>query len=297
MLSILIPIYNFDCIALVAQLHQQCEAAKITYEIICMDDASSPHFQEINGSITYFQHVQYIVLKRNIGRSKIRNQLARKAKYPYLLFIDCDHKVIEANYVERYIAHLHPNKVLYGGTTYYGQPPRDKSLHLRWYFGKSREMLPATIRQTKPYHYFMTNNFLVPAAIFSQHPFNENIKQYGHEDTLFSRELAQQQIPIVHLDNALEHLGLETMADFLRKSEQAIENLVMLTKQGVAIETRLSLTFKQLQRFGLARFVAYIFLFLEQPLAKKLAAHPSQLFYFDLWKLGKFSQYYRQKTK
>ncbi len=292
MLSILIPIYNFDCSTLVAQLHQQCEAARITYEIICLDDASSPDFQEINSTIAHLQHVQYLTLATNVGRSKIRNQLAKMAKYPYLLFIDCDHKVIYDNYIQRYVAYLHPNKVLYGGTRYDDQPPQDSALHFRWYFGKSREMIPVHIRQSKPYHYFMTNNFLVPTNIFLQHPFNENLKQYGHEDTLFSQELAQQQIPIVHLDNTLEHLGLEPMDNFLKKSEQAIENLVMLTKQGVAIETRLSLTFKRLQSFGLAKFITYIFPFLEQPLLKKLAAYPSQLFYFDLWKLGKFSQYY-----
>ncbi len=292
MLSILIPIYNFDCRTLIAALHEQCEKAAIAYEIICLDDASLPYFQEANSTVACFQHVQYIILATNVGRSKIRNQLATIAKYPYLLFIDCDHKVAHANYIQQYVTYLHPNKVLYGGTMYNEQPPQDKSLHFRWHFGKSREMIPVHVRQSKPYHYFMTNNFVVPAYIFLKHPFNENLKQYGHEDTLFSRELAQQQIPIVHLDNPLEHLGLEPMDNFLKKSEQAIENLVIVTKQGMAIETRLSLTFRQLQRFGVTKFIAYLFPFLEQQLLRRLTARPSQLFYFDLWKLGKFSQYY-----
>ncbi|NJK84416.1 MAG: glycosyltransferase family 2 protein [Saprospiraceae bacterium] len=103
--------------------------------------------------------MQYAILTNNLGRSKIRNQLAKRAAYPYLLFIDCDHKMIHDNYLAQYIAHFHPNKVLYGGTTYHPQPPNEAALHLRWYFGQHREMIAADIRQAKPYHYFMTNNF------------------------------------------------------------------------------------------------------------------------------------------
>ena len=40
MLSILIPIYNYNAYPLVLELHKQCLECEIEFEIICQDDAS-----------------------------------------------------------------------------------------------------------------------------------------------------------------------------------------------------------------------------------------------------------------
>ena len=45
MLSILIPVYNFDIIAFVTELHRLCEQEKIPFEIILLDDASDEKFK------------------------------------------------------------------------------------------------------------------------------------------------------------------------------------------------------------------------------------------------------------
>ncbi|MBK9012976.1 MAG: hypothetical protein IPM82_02230 [Saprospiraceae bacterium] len=66
----------------------------------------------------------------------------------------------------------------------------------------------------------MTNNFLIPRQLFLEIQFDETLRQYGHEDTLFGMELARRQVPIVHIDNPLEHIGLEPVDVFLRKTEQ-----------------------------------------------------------------------------
>ena len=48
MLSILIPIYNYNVYPLVEELHKQCIECKIDFEIICIDDASTDYKPENN---------------------------------------------------------------------------------------------------------------------------------------------------------------------------------------------------------------------------------------------------------
>ncbi len=57
MLSILIPVYNFDVRKLVHQLHEQGLLLEIPFEIICVDDASFIEFTEINASIKNLEHL------------------------------------------------------------------------------------------------------------------------------------------------------------------------------------------------------------------------------------------------
>ena len=41
MLSIVIPVYNVDVLTLVNTLSKQAQSLNISYELVCMDDASS----------------------------------------------------------------------------------------------------------------------------------------------------------------------------------------------------------------------------------------------------------------
>ena len=212
MRSILIPVYNFNCVTLVKELHEQCKLAGITFEIIILEDAST-QFLEPNSYLQQLgDFVKYDCLAQNIGRSSIRNLLAQKAQYPYLLFMDCDSAVVKNDYITSYTKVLNSRKLLYGGRVYKDVPPKQKTLSLHWKFGRKREQSLAKSRATHPYHSFMTNNFVIPKAIFQQIKFDENLTQYGHEDTLFGMELKARNIPILHLDNPLEHIGLEAVS-------------------------------------------------------------------------------------
>src|SRR5690606_40419937 len=88
MLSILIPVYNYNITSLIKTLHEQCTAAGITYEILCFDDASDKQFKVQNKAVSKLDHVTYRELPQNLGRARIRNELGRAAKYNHLLFLD-----------------------------------------------------------------------------------------------------------------------------------------------------------------------------------------------------------------
>ncbi|MCF8243712.1 MAG: glycosyltransferase family 2 protein [Saprospiraceae bacterium] len=286
MLSILIPIFNFDVRPLVNDLHGQCEAAGVGYEILCFDDGSTPDFKQKNKEIWKRTNVIYREMPQNLGRSAIRNTLGRSARFEYLLFMDCDSRVVSPVFIQNYLHHAAPDCLVYGGRCYSDQPPADPALRFHWHYGRQREQSSAAERSRLPYHSFMTNNFLVPKPIFLGILFDETLRQYGHEDTLFGMELAKRQIPILHIDNPLEHIGLEPVAVFLRKTEQGIENLVKLKNEGKPVETRLLSSFQTCRHWGIERPIEWLFSALKGLIVRQLSSASPSLRLFDFYKLG-----------
>ena len=92
--------------------------------------------------------------------------------------------------------------------------------YFHWKYGSLREQSSVEQRNLKPYHSFMTNNFLIPKSIFLAIRFEEALTQYGHEDTLFGMELQRRGVPIVHLANPLRHGGLEAEGKFSSYRQQ-----------------------------------------------------------------------------
>ena len=293
MLSILIPVYNFDIRNLVKELNFQCLDCGISYEIICLDDGSFDQYKNINREIKKIKNVTYEELANNLGRSKIRNVLGKRAAYDFLIFMDCDSQVINKNYISNYINHLktanHPNEkksLLYGGRCYHPTPPVNPNHLFHWTFGIHREQSTPNQRNQKPYHSFMTNNFLVPKEIFLDIQFDESLTQYGHEDTLFGLELKNRNVSIIHLDNPLLHNGLEETEVFVGKSKKAIQNLFVLKQKGTAIETRLLQYFIKTQELKLVWLIKFIFQIVEKQLVKNFKSKNPNLKLFDFYKLG-----------
>jgi glycosyltransferase involved in cell wall biosynthesis len=286
-LSILIPVYNFEICQLVDDLHAQAVETSIDFEILCFDDGSSSHFKNINKQVGDLAQVTYHELPENLGRSKIRNELAKAARYEYLLFMDCDAKVVRRDYIQNYIQHFQPGTLLYGGRVYDPKPPADPSLRFHWHYGIHREQVDYKTRQQRPYHAFQTNNFLVSREVFLAIQFDESLKQYGHEDTLFGFELKNRKIPLLHIDNPLEHIGLEKVDVFLDKTQKGIINLLKIHKEYPFIETRLLTAYQFCKRIGLKFPLRWIYHFLKPFIKRKLRAEQPDLRWFDFYKLGK----------
>lgn len=288
MLSILIPIYQYPVFPLVQELHKQAQGLNVPWEIICLDDGSEAIWKNQNRSLSKLKGVNYQESDDNLGRSLIRNTLAQKAQYPYLLFMDCDSGVVRPDFLEQYLEHIHPQSVLCGGRVYAKDPPTDSKYILHWAYGKSREERSANSRKKSPYHAFMSNNFVVPASVITDFPFDEALTQYGHEDTLFGIALETANIPVVHIDNPLEHLGLETTDVFLHKSRQALENLAFLRKNKQYIKTRLIHVYDQIEQNGMTRIVQTILRIIRPVLRYNLHSRSPNLRFFDAYRLEQF---------
>ncbi len=294
MLSILIPTYNFDITTLVKALHQQCIANGISFEILCFDDGSQAIYKNKNQVITNLENITYCELPTNLGRAKIRNVLGKAAKYPYLLFMDCDSAVTSNQYINNYIDQLRPDTLLYGGRVYEESPPENSAKRLHYFHGKHREEMTTREREKNPYHSFMTNNFLIPKDLFLKIRFEESIEGYGHEDTLFGIHLQKQQVEIKHLDNPLQHLGLEDQTIFLKKQKEAIKILYQLYQKKGFEETKLLRTFVWCKKWKLDLLVYGILNILSPIINRQLKNNPPKLIFLDLYKLFHLLQCHRQ---
>jgi len=224
MISYLIPVYNFDIRELVKDLINLSEREKINYEILVVDDFSTAFKSDNKELLNTLNNVIYEELSENYGRAKIRNYLANKSQYENLVFLDCDSK-INLDFVKNYIDNIDKD-IVYGGTLY--ENNKSDQYYLHRLYGSRREVLSLNKRIESPILSFRTNNFLIKKSLFKKTQFDEQIKGYGHEDTLFAIEIAEKGVEIIHIDNPVIHIGLETSDVFIAKVLKSVENLHQL---------------------------------------------------------------------
>ncbi len=288
MLSILIPVYAEPVTQLVSELVRQGRALEIPFEIIVLDDGSTEAVKIENQPIGEIEEVTYENLPQNLGRSAIRNALGARAKFPYLLFLDCDSHPEREDFLENYVEQLASNTVLVGGTAYAMVAPKGKELH--WLIGSQREVVAADQRARDPHHGFSSFNFVVPNEVFKKIKFDDGISGYGHEDTLYGWSLKKEGVEVRHLENRLLHLGLDDPTIFLEKRKTAIRNLVILQKNYAMMDTRLLRTHKRLSRIGLDRILLGLFNFFEKQILRNLHSAKPRLMLFFWWSLAWLSR-------
>jgi len=288
LISILIPTYNHNVFPLVKEIHNQLTQSKIAFEIICLDDASDNEFNRLNETVNTLRFSSFIILNKNVGRSSIRNLLVSHANYDWLLFLDNDVFPVKSNFINNYLSNINENsQVVCGGIKYHSAKPNREEM-LRWVYGKKREEISLSMRELNPYHNFFTANFLIHKSIFSFIKFNENLTDYGHEDTLFALDLKKNNVVLKHINNSVYHLGLETSIKYINKTEKAIENALYLYQQGQIQKTdiRLLNKFLQLKSYRIINLVATIFSLFQNALITNLCSKKPSLFLFDMYKLG-----------
>jgi len=288
MISFLIPIYNFNVTNLVVEINQQAQKLDINYEIILVDDCSTSYL-EVNEQLASYNNVRFIKLSKNYGRSKIRNYLAELAIYNNLVFLDCDSGIVNYNYVENYIQNI-KHEIIYGGRIYQQKPPT-KELYFHWFYGTNREVKSLEDRQKEPNIGFQTNNFLIKKDLFLKIKFNENLKGYGHEDTLFGYELKKRKIEISHIDNPVIHLGLETTQEFLSKTKNGIINLLKLSElypkeKELFTDIKLLNYFFSIKKFYFCGLLKLIFKIFNKLIIRNIKSHKPKLKLFDLYKIS-----------
>jgi glycosyltransferase involved in cell wall biosynthesis len=284
MLSILIPVKNFDCCALVTELHNQGEALDCPYEILIAEDGTESGFLKLNEVADTFSNCRRIVKKENIGRAGIRNILAAEAKFPYLIFIDCDAVVEKKDFLTTYATALKGHQVVCGGL-YHADSLHDKRCTLRYKYEKKADMTrDAQTRNKAPYSNFTSFNFAIHKELFNSILFDTSITRYGYEDVLFGKELEKRGAGIIHIENRLLHNGLEENATFLKKTEQALNTLSEIQdKVGC---TPLLDTVKKIEKLHLKQLFMKYWSANRKRLKNNLLGDTPSLFKFSIYKLG-----------
>lgn len=287
MLSVLIPTYNYNVVPLVLELQKQCLECNIIFEILVFDDGSNLFLDE-NQQINSLENCRFEVLEKNIGRSAIRNLLAKKAKFNSLLFLDADTIPVHNHFIKNYIAQINEDeKVVYGGIKYQKEKPK-KSQILRWKYGNSREALPVEKRQENPYLSLLTLNFLIHKTIFKKVSFNETIPNLRHEDTLFSYNLMEQKIKVLHIETPVFHLGLDDFEVAIKKENESILGLKYLIDHGLLPKdyVRLSKIASKIEKLNLNFAFALFYKITKPYFLKNIASNNPSLFIFDLYRFG-----------
>ncbi|WP_107038832.1 glycosyltransferase family 2 protein [Brumimicrobium mesophilum] len=302
MLSILIPVYNFDCVVLVKELHYQCMEAKINFEILVLDDTST-QFKPENRIINELKHCYYIESTIHFGRAKIRNELGKRAKFENLLFIDSDAFVDNPSFIRNYIENKDKANVIIGGMKYSDKPPKENAL--RWHYGSQREFIPAVTRNKTPYSSLISFNIMLKESVFLEYPFNEDsidIEKggYGHEDTLLGLELKKNNISVIHLDNQLVHDYHESNEGFLKNSLTAVEKYVynpQFQKREVVAQIKIFRVFEKVKTYRLIGVLSYIYQKFGNRIKERLFRPDPSIRMFDIYRLSYLSFYYQTRRK
>ena len=284
MLSILIPTYNYDCYDLVLELHRQATELNIEFEIIVADDCSKTELPRLH-LINQLSNCQLIKPQHNLGRAKIRNFLADKSQYNHLLFLDSDSFPANNNFLKNYIDFIPQNLTILGGRIYNDAQDEHHTLLTKYGIIKERNNNPVHISNAP----FTSPNFLIHKIIFNKIRFNENIKGYGHEDTIFGIELSRLNIPYYRFDNSIIHLQIEDNQTFIRKTNESIQNLynIYKTQQYPEIQTLSPVLnlYTKIKKFHLTTIFTKIYQNYSNSLLKYCDNKNPNLKLFSLYKL------------
>jgi len=291
MLSVLIPVYNYDVRLLVTNLHRQLERATIRFEIICIDDFSDPEISRLNSKIVELPQTTYQISKQNYGRVATRQLLVELANYDWLLFLDADVMPVSEDFINNYLKFI-PSEyhAIYGGFAYKPKKP-EPNLMLRWSYGSSKEQILASTRNKTPYKIVISANFMIRKVVFSQLNSQIEHKGYGY-DNFFGALLKSQNHKVFHIDNAVFHLGLESNDSYLRKVEASVDTLLKLNKDEKLNPTENSLlnTFRTLKTYKLNHLVAWLFRHTRKSLTSNLLSNSPNILLLQFYKLGYFCE-------
>ena len=288
-LSIVIPVYNQECVSLVKALQEQAsQVVGLSYEIIVADDGSTvPKSIEINRQINALPYCRLIERKENTGRSAIRNFLAREARYDWLLFIDSRMHIGKDDYLSTYLASESAD-VVYGSYTV-NRPPSGHS-NLRYIYEEHYlRHHPSSIRQEHPFHDFHSSNFLARRTTLVNCPFDERFKHYGYEDVLYGRQLEKYGARLVHIDNPVVFDHFESNEQYVEKTEEALSTLYTYHEDLSGYSRMTQLTSK-LSRWHLLWLVRLSYRFMGKSWRKRCIGKRPTLRAFNFYRLGYYAE-------
>jgi glycosyltransferase involved in cell wall biosynthesis len=286
LLSICIPVKDFDVHPLVDALLKEVREQQLSIEILIVEDGSDASGKLLNDSLHQEPEVSLFSFEKNKGRSAARNYMAQKAHGEYLLFIDADSLPVSPRFISIYLDQLRSDVILSGGR-HYSDLYRTPGHLLHWKYGIHREIASA-IKTNRVG--FQSNNFLIKKSIFDIIRFDESLVLYGHEDTLFGIMAKAHGIAVAGIDNPVIHTCLETNEVFLNKTEDGVISLLQIIRQkalypdGIEKEFKLWAVYERLYQYKLTALL-HLLSFAIAPIKKILLSLAGPLVLFDFYKL------------
>jgi hypothetical protein len=202
--------------------------------------------------------------------------------------LDADVFPRDGNFISNYLAAASDvDLVVAGGLLYQPEPPT-KELMLRWKYGSAREARSVEERNKIPYQALLASNFMISKNVLDKVPFNEVMPDLRREDTLFSYDLMKHQVKIIHIDNPVFHLGIDSFEVTIRKEHESLDGLKLILDHDLIDEEyiKLSKLYGILKRWHLRAMFGGIFKLLRPTLLKKLSGADPSLKLFDLYRIA-----------
>ena len=250
-------------------------------EIILLDDASDEVYVASNQKLSEVDFIFHYRNDMNLGRTTTRNMLAGTARYEHLLFLDSDVKVMRPDFIIKYNEQMRAEvEACCGGIAYDENEPSEIRYKLHWKYGTQRETKAG----------FLSSNLLIRKDLFFKTDMGINLDQYGHEDTLWGIQLNRKGVDIKFIDNPVLHEGLEETPVYIKKSLQAVENLITLEKiingELLAQHVKLFAWYKKLDNLFLTRIIEKGEAIFHKRIIENLSSYDPSLHYFDWLRLA-----------
>lgn len=282
-LSILIPIYNRSCRLLLDRLQEEIKGTGIKAEIILGDDCSDKAYTEEYTAYEEEGLCRLFISQENIGAGRLRNRLAQEAKGDQLLILDSDTLPGSPDFLRQYLQRADENHVVCGGFFY----PGGIANPLRQRYGERVESKPAEERARTPHAGFISMAFMIPREKMLSIGFPPNMGM-GYEDVLFGERLRQAGVPILHIDNPVEHHHHDTAAQFLTTTRRYLDNLHRHREELNGL-VRLLRTYHLLRQTHLTGLAALSWRALHKILERQLTSSTPSLLLFSVYKLLYFT--------
>ena len=139
-----------------------------------------------------------------------------------------------------------------------------------------------------PDGYFFLYCSLIKKKSFNKVKFDKSIVKYGHDDTELSFQLSLLEAKVNHIENPVEHGDIDSSLVYLKKTKEALENLMLLYKnrQIDSNFVKLILLFKWLSNLKLTYMISKCYLLLEKNIFKNLKGNNPNLLAFNLFRIG-----------
>ena len=287
MLSILIPTFNYSVSNLLLTLEKELKTVGFNYEILCLEDGSESHIENNKAICDFIKNANHLISKENKGRISSRMALAHHAKYDWLLFLDADVAAKNETVIKNYSNYFDDkHDVIYGGYRYAHNQPNTVFL-LRWTYGKTYEEVDAHKRNKTPYKVVISGNFMIKKHVFLDINSEIDSDGYGY-DNIFGALMRAKKTKVFHIDNTVNHNGLDENSIFLKKVEKAVETLYTYYVQHKTLVTENSLLefYKSAKRVGLNKIISVVSKLTKNPIRKQILGKTPNMKLLQFYKLG-----------
>lgn len=286
MLSILIPVYNYDVRELVDSLILQLDRKEFDWEIRLSDDNSVTSYKASNQNfIDKLNSTQISIFNQelNIGNAANRNFLIAEAKFDWILFLDVDTKPVKDNFIDTYVSVMkHTSKDLISGNIVYDRNNPNPKL-LRWKYGILKEEVDLAERMKNPILHLRGANFAIRKSVVIDSDFPMLKEKYGFVDTRFFLQFESSQVEVI--ENPVFHLGLESNLDYFNKVKLGIKNALELIDSDDEFSDNITIV-RAYKKIRFSRlFLNFMYKKTNQKLKKNLLSENPKISFLQIYKL------------